>query len=162
MAGAAVFLFFIGLFMICLEIFIPGGITGLAGAAAVITSFWMAYARVGPEFGVIFITAGIILVITGVIGSMVYFPKTRFSDRVFLKADQKGFASDGEELKHLEGAEGVAASRLRPSGAARFGGKRYSVVADDYVEAGEKVKVAEIRGNRIIVRKINGEKGEAQ
>ncbi len=162
MAGLVVFLFFAGLFMVCLEIFIPGGITGLAGAAAVIVSFWLAYARVGPEFGIYFISIGIILVMSGIIASMVYFPKTRFSDRVFLRADQKGFASSGSGLEHLEGAEGVAATRLRPSGIVRLEGKRYSVLADDYVEAGEKVRVVGVMGNRITVRKINRDKGEAK
>ena len=160
MAGLSIFLFFAGLFMVCLEIFIPGGIIGAAGAVAIIFSFWLAYARVGAEFGAYFISFGIILVMAGIIASMVYFPKTRFSDRVFLKADQKGFASSGDSLKHLEGVEGTAATRLRPSGIVRLEGKRYSVVADDYVEAGEKVMVVQVRGNRITVRKINREKGE--
>jgi len=155
MTGLVVFLFIIGLIMVCLEIFIPGGITGTAGAVAVIVSFYLAYSKVGPEFGTYFTVSGLILLITGVITSMVYFPRTRLSDKIFLKTDQKGYSSYGGGLKNLEGEEGVAATRLRPSGIARLSRKRYSVVADDYVEAGEKVRVARVEGNRITVKKIS-------
>jgi membrane-bound serine protease (ClpP class) len=153
MAGLCVFLFIIGLLMVCLEIFIPGGVIGTAGAASIFASFWLAYSVFGAEFGIYFILIGLLLVMAGVTASMVYFPKTRLSDRVFLKADQKGYSSNDEKLKSLEGAEGIAATRLRPSGIAKFDGKRYSVVADEYVEAGEKVRVAGVAGSRIKVRK---------
>ncbi len=155
MTGFLIFLFLAGLCMVCLEIFIPGGIVGTAGSAAVIASFWLAYTRVGSEFGVYFISFGLVILMAAVSVSMVYFPRTRFSNRVFLGADQKGFKSSDESNKKIEGMEGVAATRLRPSGIARIDGGRYSVIADDYIEAGAGVKVVDVRGSRIRVKKIN-------
>ncbi len=158
MIGLAIFLFVVGLFMICLEIFIPGGITGTAGAGAVLASFWIAYTRVGSEFGIYFIALGLVLVMVGIFASMLYFPKTSMSERVFLRADQKGFNSSGQGLQHLVGMEGLASTRMRPSGIARIDGKRYSVVADDYIEAGEKIVVTGVQGSRIAVKQISGKK----
>ncbi len=125
----------------------------MAGAASILASFWVAYTQAGEEFGVIFIFAGLVIVMAGIASSMVFFPRTRFSDRVFLATNQKGFKSSGEGYKTLEGAEGIAVTHLRLSGTARINGRKYSVVAEDYVAAGEKVKVAKVEGNRITVKK---------
>ncbi len=158
MLAVCILVFFIGLLMVCLEIFIPGGIVGTAGAAGILISFWMAYTRLGSEVGSYFIFSGLLLVMAGISVSMIFFPKTRFSNRVFLSADQRGFASADDGLKEIEGLGGISLSRLRPSGIARVGGRRYSVVTmGEFIENGEKVKVVRVEGNRVIVKAIEEE-----
>jgi membrane-bound serine protease (ClpP class) len=53
-----------------------------------------------------------------------------------------------------EGAIGIAATTLRPSGKAEIAGQVYPVEADGaFIEKGETIKVARVFGNRIIVSK---------
>ncbi|WP_146578551.1 NfeD family protein [Neorhodopirellula pilleata] len=56
---------------------------------------------------------------------------------------------------HLIGQTGVAATRLRPSGKARFGDEIVSVISDgSSVEAGQEVRVLQVLGNRIVVEAV--------
>jgi membrane-bound ClpP family serine protease len=52
--------------------------------------------------------------------------------------------------------KGKTLTPLRPSGAAEIEGLRLDVVTDgDYIEAGVKIKVAQVTGNQIIVQSID-------
>ncbi|HOQ90355.1 MAG TPA: NfeD family protein, partial [Candidatus Hydrogenedentes bacterium] len=52
----------------------------------------------------------------------------------------------------LIGMEGVTVTPLRPAGAAMISGKRVDVVTDGvYIEEGQRVRVREVHGSRILV-----------
>ena len=60
-----------------------------------------------------------------------------------------------EGVAALLGAIGVAATTLRPAGMARFGDQFLDVVAEgSFVNAGSRVQVIEIEGNRIVVKEV--------
>ena len=51
--------------------------------------------------------------------------------------------------------KGVSVTTLRPAGKAEFGDEVLNVETEgEFVEAGVKVEVVEVSGNRIIVRKL--------
>ena len=53
------------------------------------------------------------------------------------------------------GKEGVVATRLSPVGTGDFDGVRLTVLSEgEFVEAGERVKVTRVEGNRIYVRRV--------
>ncbi len=53
------------------------------------------------------------------------------------------------------GDEGIATTKLRPAGQARFGDAIVDVVAEgDFIEQNKKVKIIKIQGNRVVVRRI--------
>jgi membrane-bound serine protease (ClpP class) len=53
------------------------------------------------------------------------------------------------------GAEGVAVTALRPSGAAEILGQRWDVVTDGlFVEPGRAVRVARVEGSRVVVEPV--------
>ncbi len=71
-------------------------------------------------------------------------------------------APAGNEAVSIDGAlvqvndTGVAASPLRPAGKVRFGQEYVDVVSDGtFVNPGEEVRVVQVRGNRIVVRRID-------
>ncbi len=101
MLAVCILVFFIGLLMVCLEIFIPGGIVGTAGAAGILISFWMAYTRLGSEVGSYFIFSGLLLVMAGISLSMIFFPKTRFSNRYSFRLTSAGLLPLMTGLKRL-------------------------------------------------------------
>lgn len=60
----------------------------------------------------------------------------------------------GEKLK--VGDRGRVVARLRPAGKARFGEAVVDVVCEaEFIDIGAKIEIIEIRGNRVIVRKIS-------
>jgi membrane-bound serine protease (ClpP class) len=62
---------------------------------------------------------------------------------------------EAERRADLLGAIGEAATTLRPAGKARFGDQFLDVVAEgSYVNAGKRVQVIEIEGNRIVVKEV--------
>jgi len=69
-----------------------------------------------------------------------------------------GMASEDEELFiSLIGKTGVTDSVLRPAGRALIDDRIYTVEADgEFVEEGKSITVTRVRGNRIIVRKVQG------
>jgi len=53
---------------------------------------------------------------------------------------------------HLDGERGEAITDLRPAGKAKIAGALYDVTTDsEYVSRGERIRVLEVRGNRIVV-----------
>jgi membrane-bound serine protease (ClpP class) len=61
------------------------------------------------------------------------------------------------------GREGRADSPLRPAGIAAIDGQRVDVVSEgEYIEAGERVRVTRVDGNRIVVRKTPITEGGTQ
>ena len=88
-------------------------------------------------------------------------PKWSAFNRLVLKAEtraKEGYVSSSrEEDSEWLNKEGTAISELRPAGIAEIEGRRLDVVTDgEYVPAQHRVKIVEARGNRILVRPIEG------
>ena len=140
--------------MVCLEIFIPGGIVGIAGAVSIGISFWLAYTRVEGTFGFYFVTIGFGFGLLCIFLSIKFFPQTRFSRKLFLGHSEKNFKSSSSGLESLEGKTGITMTKLRPAGMARIEGKRASVITEGaFMEKGTEVRVVRVESNRVIVRK---------
>jgi membrane-bound serine protease (ClpP class) len=78
-------------------------------------------------------------------------PKTRLGRPLIL---EDAITSRAGEIDSLAGRHGVAETALRPAGKASIGGRRVDVVTDgNFIEAGERVVVAEVDGPRVVVRK---------
>ncbi len=57
---------------------------------------------------------------------------------------------------HLNGKTGVASTRLRPSGKAKFGDQVVGVVSDGAaIDPGQNVRVIQVHGNRIVVEAVD-------
>lgn len=66
-----------------------------------------------------------------------------------------GYSAD-TAYDNLLGAEGVALTSLRPGGTGQFGDKRVSVATEsDFIDKNTPIKVVEVEGNRVVVRKAD-------
>jgi len=169
-----VVLFFIGVVLLVVEIFVlPGfGVAGFAGLACILVAIAMAAIPEGPgelpkptseyllEIAKQFLlgTLGAILVVMLVAR---YLPHLPFFHRLALHpAPSQTGSAVGQRVPALDhpllGAEGVAESNLRPAGRARIEGRRMDVVAEGrFVAPGTRVRVVAVQGNRITVRPID-------
>jgi len=145
----AIILYFVGLLLIALEIFVPGGIVGTIGFLCCIGAVVIAWNE-DWAYGL----AGLVFVLLAT-PLMIYFGIRRLSLR---KSLVTGDAAEGSraDLDELIEQEGVAKSVLRPAGIAVFDTRRVNVVTrGDMIEAGAKVKVIAVEGSRVVVKRID-------
>ncbi len=167
----AILLFILGLVLIAVEIFIiPGfGVTGISGILLVVVSLVLVTLEKMPEtsqdwmeLGTTLTTFGLSMAaaLVGAVALAWYLPSIPYANRLILKPpDEEEDLSDGLGMVHpyasLLGAIGVASTPLRPAGKVQFGEDFLDVVAEgDYVNAGSRVQVIEIEGNRIVVKEV--------
>ncbi len=142
-----------GLFMVILEMFLPGMVMGLLGALSILAGVIYAYAAFDANVG------NIVLIAT-LFGSLVLFsiwmkvfPNSPIGKLLTLKsAISEGTAI--ADKSNLLGRRGKALSFLRPAGVALIDGTRVDVVSEtDLIEAGSEIEVVKVEGLRVVVRR---------
>ena len=150
---AAVLLLILGLGLIVAEIFFPSfGILAVLATAAIVGSLVMAFQESNAA-GVRFLIATVLLVPVVIMLGFKLFPKSPFGKRMV--AGGLSFASqaslDQRDLE-LVGQDGTVEADCRPAGMARLDGRRVDVVTrGEWIEAGARVRVVEVQGNRVVV-----------
>ncbi|MGB0885249.1 MAG: NfeD family protein [Chitinophagales bacterium] len=173
-ANWEILMFFIGVILIALEVFvIPGfGVAGIAGIAAVVISLTLSLIRNvdGFEFGFVpkndiiisFLTVAAVLMITLF---ALFFAGDKILHLAFargnlgLAVEQKkedGFVISGvDKLHSFKGKEGIAQTDLRPAGKVNIDNEWLDAQSDgEFINKGEKVRVMQISGAYLIVEKI--------
>jgi membrane-bound serine protease (ClpP class) len=147
----------LGIVLLGAEIYVPGGVLGVLGAAFLVAAIIVGY-RVEifqPHGGTI---SAIIILLTSTAGFLFwlhYFPHSPVGRRLSLQDDGKTFRGDNLHLSSLMDAEGVTITTLRPAGEAKLNGERVDVIADgSFIEQGARVRVVNVNGNRVVVRAI--------
>lgn len=142
-----------GLMLVIAEVFIPGGIVGLFGVAALLGAMGVGLATFPPPWN--FISALGIIVFGGIFLLLwiQFFPRTRTGRRIALRQDGADYKSAAAPAPALRGQTGEAITALRPAGIVLVDGKRYDVLADggEWIAAGAAIRVSDIRDGHLIV-----------
>ncbi len=150
-------LYALGLGLYFAEIFLPsGGIIFVGATLCVGYAIWQMF-EIQPWAG------GACLAVTAVY----LFVLVRWGIRRLSMAGNLGqetsTGSDVLAAGELVGSQGETETALRPAGVARFAGVSYDVVSNgDFLEAGARVVVADVSGNRIVVRLASVEPDDSQ
>lgn len=146
-----------GFTLVIAEILFPSlGAFGIASTACIAFADWIAWHDVGPGFMWVLVAVQIVGVPLIVKFSFWVLPKTPFGKGMILPAPPPEPSGGVEPSAHLLGKSGVALTELRPSGTARIGEERRSVVAEaGSVEPGTAVTVVAVEGYRIVVRPVS-------
>lgn len=147
-------LLFIGLLLIFLEFFFPGGI--LAGAAAlVLLASIVFFAFQSSSFlWTLLYSAGIVLVASVMIKVLLRKIRKGNFKGIYLNSEQSGYVAS-EFSKDLIGKSGEAVTDLKPSGHVLVEGKRYQAVSQSgYIEKGLHVVIIGGEGAHLIVKEI--------
>lgn len=138
----------VGYILVLLEVFVPGGILGILGGLAIAYGCFLAFG-LGTLWGLG--SMGLSVVVT--VGAVAIFLRSRAAKRLVLSdTEPKTWKAQKRGLPELVGREGRALSPLRPAGLAEIGGERVDVVSDgEFLEAGARVRVVEVEGNRVVV-----------
>jgi membrane-bound serine protease (ClpP class) len=143
-----------GFLLTTAEVLFPSlGMFGIAAAACIVGADVVAAQQVGPTFFWILLAVQVVAIPSLLKTAFWLLPKLPFGRGMLLAPPAPEPSSAVERSEHLLGVEGVAESDLRPSGTARFGDERRSVVAEaGVVERGTPVVVSAVEGFRIVVR----------
>ncbi len=156
-----IFLLVIGLLMVCVEIFIPGGVVGTLGGFCLMGSIVMAFAEQGSAFGFYWTAGVVVLTLLALIFSIKFLPRSPAGKRLFLASSEAGYSAGEEGLESWVGKKGAALTTLRPAGMIEIEGKRVDVVTEgEYLSRSTPVEVIRVDGNRIVVREAAAENGE--
>lgn len=146
-AGA---LMVLGMFLLFLELaVIPGfGLVGVAGIGLLGGGIVLVWLGAGTAWGI----AALLVSVPLTIGAMVWFLRSKTSNRLVLRHAITGQSSDVPALTHLIGKQGNALTTLRPAGTALIDTERYDVVSEgEFIEKGAYIIVVRIDGNSVIV-----------
>ena len=148
-------LVFIGCILLVLEVAVmPGfGITGIAGAAAMLGSVVYAFFFVGLAAG--WCTLGIVLASLSAL--IVWAIKGKSIDRLALKKSIDSTVKDSDTVVKA-GERGVSITRLALTGEALFGDNVFEVSSvDGFIDEKVPVEVVRVQGGAIYVKMVNKE-----
>ncbi|SFL81258.1 membrane-bound serine protease (ClpP class) [Gracilibacillus orientalis] len=152
----AIVLLVVGVVLIIIEIFAPGGIIGFIGIGAIVGSLFLST----NDPGHMALSIAIAL-IASIIVSVILFKTIGFEKGVFrhvILSDstttEQGYVSSVNRLE-LIGKEGISVTPLRPSGSAEFEEERLDVVSEgSFINVNTPIKIIKVEGSRIVVREI--------
>ncbi len=163
----------IGLVLLAVEVFlIPGfGVFGALGIAALLGGLGLSLVGTGATWAVVLSALGqvVVAVLFAVVLALALLrivPRLPVGRRLVLETGLPaagGYASPPESDRRWLGKRGTAGSTLRPAGIAHFDHERVDVVTEgEYIEAGDRIEVVRVEGNRIVVRRVerDPERGE--
>jgi len=156
MTALAIGLLLLGLLLIGAELCFPTvGLLGVLALACMLGVIAAAFAE-SKTLGMIFLAATVVLVPAMIFVGLKLLPRTPVGKHMV----SPGFTfDDGAAIDRrdaaLLGREGVVEALLRPSGVARFDGRRVDVMSrGEPIESGSRVRVIEVEGNRVVVARV--------
>ena len=151
-----IIIFIIGLVLLLLEFFVPGGIVGIIGGALIIISLLFAGASI-THMAYSIIIAMFIAVIGMVILMKFFGKKLHVFNKLVLRdatTTEEGYVSNTNRIE-LIGRVGEAITALRPAGVIVIDHERIDAVSDgSYIDKGKQVEVIKVEGSRIVVREF--------
>ncbi len=155
----AVALLGLGLAFIIAEILFPSlGLLAVFATASIIGSVAVAFG-IDSSTGITFLIAVTLAVPATILAGFKLFPKTPMGKALI----NPGLSFDSEKSYDardlaLVGKQGEVESMLRPAGIARIEGRRVDVVSrGEMIQAGERVEVLEVEGNRVVVARATSD-----
>jgi len=158
----AVILLAIGLSLAILEVFLPsGGLIGFLSAATIIAAVVLAF-RQGSIVGLAVLSGTLVAVPVVVALALKFWPDTPMGQRMLLQPPESDEILPDvprqRQLKALIGRLGHAKSKMLPSGAVTIDGHTIDALSEGIpIEIGQRVRVIEVRGNRVVVRPTDDE-----
>lgn len=144
-----ILLFVVGLAAVFAEILIPGMIVGVCGAVCMLASIYWTYQIGASNIGHIMVAVSILSIPIFV---LLWY---RLASRTFAVTVSEADFNPPGEFDKLMGQEGVTITDLHPTGIASIDGRRVDVVTrGEMVSKNTRIKIIEVRGNRVIVKSI--------
>ena len=162
----ATLLLLLGMLLVLLEVFLPSaGLLGFLSVASILSGIGVAFYNGGLTVGLGFLFGTAIVLPIVLSLAFRWFPDTPVGRRLLPSLPtSEDVLPDNEErrrLRGLLGKVGQAKSPMLPSGAIVVEGRVINAVSEGQpIEAGQNIRVIDVRGGRVVVRPL--EEGETQ
>lgn len=151
-SGLELVLAIVGIILIVLELFVPGGIVGTGGAILLAASIFLAAPT--PERALMYLTWAALALLVVLFGLVRTIGKRGLGKFLTLEKSAQGWVPARSDLASLVGQEGTTLTVLRPAGTAQFGNLKVDVVTEgEFLPAGVSVRVVQVEGTRVVVRR---------
>jgi membrane-bound ClpP family serine protease len=143
------------LILVFFEVILPGGILGIIAALCVILASWIAGAEYGGGIGVLTFAGS-----AAAIGVLVFIEfkllaRTSLGSAFFLKSSVTGHSNIAPAQAAIIGREGIALTRLNPSGKVAIDGQSYEAHSQDgYIETDQLILVVAQDNFKLIIKKL--------
>ncbi len=146
-------IFLVGIILLVIELFVPGGIFGTLGTIALFYS--VVAAAQSTLIGLTALSIGIIATVLFLWILYRFFGFRTTWRRVILtnkQNNEEGYTSS-KNRKHLIGKKGIALTQLRPSGWAEIDGNKEDVVTEgELIPKNTRIVVTKVEGTRVVVK----------
>jgi len=152
----ATLLLVVGLTLVLLEILVPsGGMLGFLSISSLVGGVILAFYHRGAQVGFLFLTIAVVGVPAAIALGFRWWPKTPMGRRILLEVPSSEDVLPDNPLRSLVGKYGVAKTVMLPSGAVVIDGRSIDALSEgESIEAGQRVQVIEVHGNRVVVRPV--------
>lgn len=139
--------------LIFLEVLLPGGILGLLAAVCLIGATVQTGLVYDWTTASLVFMGSILAALLLVVVEFKIFAKTRFGKRFFLSRVVEGRTTRAFTAEDMRGKEGLALTRLNPSGRVEIEGHTYEAqTRDGYLEAGTAITVISQDNFKLIIK----------
>lgn len=151
-----VLLLALGIVLLALEVFLPGGIVGAIGGLLMLGGCVLAFSRFGASGGSLATAVAVAALVAALYVEFAWLPKTRWGGKLFLRqavdATSQPLPADPAQVV---GKVGETLTTLAPSGYVLLEGRRYEVRSQSgLVAKGAAVRVIGVDSFHLIVSQI--------
>ncbi|MGA8165567.1 MAG: NfeD family protein [Waddliaceae bacterium] len=149
----------VGLFMIFLEFYLPGGIMGTIGTIVVLASIVVFALQSQSPLGILLYTIGTVVSVIVLFKFALWKIRHARPERsIYAEGDQEGYSASAYD-KSTIGKIGIVHSDLKPGGHILVDGKQHGAISTSgYISKGEQVIVTGGEGESLIVKLYRKEK----
>jgi membrane-bound serine protease (ClpP class) len=157
----AILLLALGLAFVIAEVLVPSlGALSILATISIVGAIALAFQE-SRESGLRFLVAVAISLPAAVLFALKVLPRSPLGRRMVSRglSFESVPTTDPRDTLPL-GTEGALEAACRPAGMARLAGRRVDVVTrGEWIAAGERVRVVEVEGNRVVVARAEGAPG---
>lgn len=153
--SAIISLIVAAIILVFFEIILPGGILGAIAVLCVLLATWITAAQYGTSAAALTFLSSASLIALLVFVEFKVLARTSLGRDFFLKTKVTGYSNKAPGSADILGKEGIALTRLNPSGRVRIDGQSYQAQSSDgYIEAGHSVRVSSQDNFKLIIQKL--------
>ncbi len=143
-----------GVLLLAAEVFLPGAVLGVAGAAFMTGGVAVAFVQFGATAGTVTTLVALALLATAVIIEFKVLPRSRLARAFSMTTTTGGTAGKTPPVEQI-GRACVAVTKLRPSGYVRIGAEQFEAFCrGGAAEPGDHLQVIGVDNFRLIVNQI--------
>jgi membrane-bound serine protease (ClpP class) len=143
------------LVLVFFEVILPGGILGVIAALCVILATWLAGSSFGAGAAILTFVGSVAAIALLVYIEFKVLARTSLGGAFFLKSSVTGHSNQAPAEASIIGKDGIALTRLNPSGKVAIDGQSYEAYSQDgYIDADQPIHVAGQDNFKLIIKKL--------